>query len=810
VADDFGSAIYTHCAPGQGTEGIGGMQFQSTSAGVHADALALIRRHLIYETPEALVRQQKPVEAFPPSFAHVHDELFATAAGVYLGREVDGPRQGNHLTHAIVTSDPASYHSVRPAQLFRAPFWRRDPESTTNSERVIVSWQPGALDAAEASRFVNSQPNGSAMLADLLAALLELRENGDQQDARRVLFISDDADPVISWLTAATMLIPQEEALRIGFKVFVTDPARSALPVIAIHPDWTHSSLSISDSRGYIVFDLMQNRWSQVPRNADAEHWARLFCNEDPYNVSDAVELAAASGLSAATARDLATTVLLGRMPPDADTEAFGRWLRTGPRALREAYGGAVVDAMTQSQDPKILRHIDLITGSQFPGRSDRTRLALLRQELDLALQCETPPLGVPLGNSTWGGPIPRNVSEQAKPEATRLVTEYLRRSKGSAFDAVLRVSAKFGVSVPLEQVQDATDTFIAYWADNPAAAFDPSSWPPDPPAYQMLMDELSRRVLHRPSVAVTIADQWWDHLGNWTPDRADVTSPLQCALLSAAMANSRLQDRLRIVHNLLHRDYLSNSSYNKLIDVLWQRITPTTQELGQLCEAVPAGTELDPKIFIDLVADAAGDPVRLPELELCASLSAKRLLSIDSYISELIEYHHWLQRCESTLAEGFTPGDLDQYLQQVPPALVAAHAGRLARSLLAVNDVVQVVEAVRILPESVAVAYLNLLSHFGEGPTTSRVAVAFGVWWMSDSWWTRVDPGGGLQRTLRGVLERWYESASNREYKEVAKLIAPLGSEVVESYKNGQRPRRRFFWVAQIAHPQAHKRGDR
>ena len=127
ASDDFGAAIYTNCAPGEGLEAVGGMQFQSSSAGVDRETLAVIRRHVIYELPEQLIQEEQPVEEFPPSFAHVHDRVFATAAGVYVGREADGSRQGNHLTHAVVTDDPRAYRSVRPAQLFHAPFWRTEP-----------------------------------------------------------------------------------------------------------------------------------------------------------------------------------------------------------------------------------------------------------------------------------------------------------------------------------------------------------------------------------------------------------------------------------------------------------------------------------------------------------------------------------------------------------------------------------------------------------------------------------------------------------------------------------------------------------
>ena len=64
AASDFGTAIYTNCAPGDGLEPVGGMQFQSRSAGVDREVLGIIRRHLIYEPPVRLIQERQPVDAF--------------------------------------------------------------------------------------------------------------------------------------------------------------------------------------------------------------------------------------------------------------------------------------------------------------------------------------------------------------------------------------------------------------------------------------------------------------------------------------------------------------------------------------------------------------------------------------------------------------------------------------------------------------------------------------------------------------------------------------------------------------------------
>jgi len=804
VADDFGTAIYTNCAPGQGLGGVGGMQFQSCSAGVDPKALALIRRHLIYEPPERFILERQSIETFPPSFAHVHDGLFATAAGVYIGREADGPRQGNHLTHAIFSSDAGSYHSIRPAQMFRAPFWRNQPEPTTHSERLTVPLQPRPFDAADACRFVNSQPSGDALLTALLAALLALGKGGGSPHSRRVLFISEAVDPVLYWLTAATLLIPHHDAVRIGFKVFTTDPARSALPVLAVHPDWARSSATVEDDRGYAVFDLVQHRWSQMPENTDAQHWANLFCTADPYEVSDAVELAAASGLSADSARDLATAVLWGHIPEHADADALVTWLRTGPPVAREAYGGKLFDALLQLQDPNLLLSLDLIATTQFPGRSDNIRLSLLRRQLDDALAHQSLPRQVQSSRSSVfaSDRARRRMSTQVEPEATQLVTEYLRQAEGAAFDRVMRVGAKFGVSVPLEHVLQATVAFVAWLADNPAAAYDPSRWPPEPPVHRMLIGELSKRITSRPASATSTADQWWNRLGNWTPDRADITSPLDRALVSASMANSGEQDRLRIVRATLGRrgSFGIEAYYSELATVLWDRVTATTQEICVLRDAVPAGTKLDPGIFSGVLARVTGDPTGLPELELCADLSAKRLLVLDTQAVELIESHRWLEQCEYRLSAGAPPADLIGVMQLVPPPLVTAHAWKLARSLLAIEDPVLAMSLAPRLPTSVALAYLRALGgNAAHSGTPASIAVAFTISRLPDMWWAQLDARGDLRKALIAEMEKRREEMSGKESKEVARRLAPLGDEMLKAWKGGSGWWRRYLWVARF-----------
>ena len=797
MADAFGTAIFTDCAPGQGLSGSGGMQFQSRSPGVGGYALDLIRRHLIYETPQRLIIEREPVEAFPPSFAHAYDKMFATAAGVYLGREAGGYRQGNHLTHAIVTTDARTYRSVRPAQLFGAPFWRTEPAATADSEELAAPWQPGPFNAGEACRFVGAQRDGLALLTALLAALLAILDRDGTSHARRVLFISEQPGPVLSWLAAATLLIPQQQALKIGFKVFTADPARSALPVVAMHPKWSRSTATVEDDYGYAVFDLIRHEWTAVTEPPEARYWARLFCEADPYDVIEAVELAAASGLTGEAALDLAAAAVLGRTPPPASTRTLVSWLRTGPPALCEAYGGTLIDALAQLGDLDMLGGIEAIIQEKYPSRRDEMQLALLRLELEHARQG---------GGSYRPGYRGQIMSATAEDKAAQLVAKSLRGAREEVFNAVLRVADRFGISVSLDAVHKAAAAFVAYWADHPEEDFDPGRWPADPPVHDMLRDELSARLVRTPTSAPMIADQWWDRLWRWKPDQADVALPLHRALLSAAMLHSDDPNRLHIVKaNLTRRAApVPGGHYRKVVAALWARTPATAAELGVLCKLVPPDADLAVKDGSELhynlvaaLADELGDPVELASLELYTKLS-QRGVPLDEAAAKLMAEHGWLCRLESHPYDVTRlPPEAEIRLLSIQPALLAAHAEPLAGCLLTIEDPTRVARLVDRLPGPVVDAYLREVPRHWERPLMpSQIAVLFAIRCRPDDWWAAREAGSTHRYRLEDVLTSWCRVMPEASVGDVARLLDPLGADLARDWNRwSHSQRRRTDW---------------
>src|SRR5262249_55629546 len=163
-----------------------------------------------------------------------------------------GTREGNQLTHSVITTDPDAYGLLRPAQLFGAQFWRSEPVDGTSCPPV-EDVQTGPFDASSIQEFVAAQGDGAGLLGVLVTTL----EPVQQPKARRLLFVADRVEPVLRWLTAATLLIPHRQALNIGFKVFTTNPGYAAQPVLAVHPDWDSSTATVDNDLGYVVVDLV-------------------------------------------------------------------------------------------------------------------------------------------------------------------------------------------------------------------------------------------------------------------------------------------------------------------------------------------------------------------------------------------------------------------------------------------------------------------------------------------------------------------------------------------------------------------------
>ena len=134
-----------------------------------------------------------------PALSHGHDDGYWTARTSADGR-----------THSLTTPDPQLYGPIRPAQLWDAPWWADGP----GGPEVQAEPEPGSLTAEELRGWVLDQA-GAALLTALHSAIERALDGGP-----RVVLVAPDAATAVRWIAAATLLLPQETALRTSFSAF--------------------------------------------------------------------------------------------------------------------------------------------------------------------------------------------------------------------------------------------------------------------------------------------------------------------------------------------------------------------------------------------------------------------------------------------------------------------------------------------------------------------------------------------------------------------------------------------------------------
>jgi hypothetical protein len=585
----FETLVYTDCRPGESVTGTAGMGFRARSPGADAAAMDVVKRHLLYEAPENWMRQSRPPPDYPRSYAHTAGRYLASARGVYLGREVSGARQGNHLTHAIVAADHRAYGLVRPAQLLDAPFWINPPGPVRDCDPINGRLPRGPFDAHEAQTFVASEFRGAELLMSLVTAL--------EQPNRRVLFIARDSGEVLRWLATATLLLPQAEAVRIGFKIFTTNPAFATQQVLAIHPDWNSSAARVDNDLGYQIFDLVERDWTHVQPSPRASRWVRLFLGEDPFDVVDAVELAATVGRpgvpsTGTTATAVAAAAVLGHPPRDGtEAEAAVEWLRTGPELTVDVYGARLFEVLMGAVDELPQPVVDLLFTALTERRLGTGAVgiqALFRAELRRA------------ADTGAAGPTGRTAPADAWDAARRHAAEAevaaaIRRAGPAHLDAILRVATRFGVPVQHAAVEPQVRAFVEAWADDPGRRYDPSAWPNGADLAAALRTVLNDRlgadldgtVLHR------IGTDWWSTLPVSAVPPAD---DLDVALIAARMVLSLPTERERFVDDAIERCRTAPDpadAFTRTVAAMWRRDAPRLADAQKIRRAAPRGVRI-------------------------------------------------------------------------------------------------------------------------------------------------------------------------------------------------------------------------
>lgn len=553
----FGSLYYTDCRPGQGLLGGAGFQFQATSGNVASDVRELVARTVLYEPPSVWMRERRPVEQYPRSLAHVADGgRYVTAAGRYLGAEAGGMREGNQFTHAIVTDDLASYGLARPAQLWGASWWAGQPGPTTVCDPVLAEPAPGPWHAQAVRDRITENPHAERWLVALLSALHGLSD----PDRIRILIVSADAETAAVWIAAATLLLPRKDALGIGFKVYATNPHYSPHQILAVHPDWAQP---LTTSSGFSVFDLVENRHATIAPTDSAKFWVPRFLERDPFDVVDAIEFAGVHGRAAAQGQQTnqsyrnsaadrlaAMAVAAGeRATTTAHAAMLAQWLAAVPLQTAQLSAEAVVDAVvTGVHDVPSLRALDSAAhGRDVPAVAAAVRRALAEAEVHETYR-RTGQHGT---NQAALAPAEGSPADRAP--VVGIIERSLASARPELLPSLLILAKRFHVTPQIANFLDAAQAFVAWWADNPDSAIDPSGWCSGAELVDLLRDELTMRLRdsRRPNTERAIYSHWWRLLWATVIDPAD---PLDRSVIDAGTGQADSTTRRQVQFAMLRR----------------------------------------------------------------------------------------------------------------------------------------------------------------------------------------------------------------------------------------------------------------
>lgn len=547
--ETFGRLLYTDCLPGTGRGAGGGFQVQAQSAGVDTAQSALAVGSLLYEVQVPWLSERRPIGEFPLGLAHASGTGYGTAQGQYTGKAAAGGRDGNHVTDCLLAVDGDLYGAIRPAQLWRSDLWRSAPWPDRECPPLpAAELEAGPLTVDAVADWARARPERGPVLARLLTVLENPR-------GRRVVVVSDGPDEAMTWIAAATLLLPTRRALDVSFKVFSSIPLR-AEHRIAAAPASLFPQIAPGRDEAALVLDATSCACDETATSARAAFFTeKLLADADPYDVVDAVELAAAldgdgdgDGASRLGGREAMLTAWALTRPdePVADPAALYRWLSGTSRALLDEHGPAVSALILTTAPPAdVLRWLDgAVTGKRLAVDPVAVRVHLFAAELaEIRDGRGTAALDAPLPA------VPLDASTRRDAES-RLSSALLLGSAKQA-DLLLCLARRHGISPDLAPpLQKRLKDFVSAWIDHPGG-YHPDLWALRVSVLDIAHDELRDRFMSGGAVAVAGAIQ---RLNRLFDDRADLTDPLDCHIQASLIATGPRAARVERLRLLLAR----------------------------------------------------------------------------------------------------------------------------------------------------------------------------------------------------------------------------------------------------------------
>jgi hypothetical protein len=350
----------------------------------------------------------------------------------------------------------------------------------------------------------------------VLTRLLSVLED---PDGHRVVMVADDPDEAMSWIAAATLLLPSRQALGVSFKVFSSAPIDAKHRIVAA-PAALFPRIAPGLVSQRFVLDARTGAADEVETSERATFFASRFiaADEDPYDVVDAVELTDALG----GGRDAMLTAWALTRPdqPYPEPGALIRWLTgTGPALISEhgpAVASMILDAGPSAQ---ALRWLDgAATGQGLDIDPAAVRAQLLTAELEEIRDGQPGPVERVLP----AAPLDASTQRDAESE----LSSALLLSSDQQADLLLCLARRHGIQPELAPpLERRLGDFVTSWIDHPAE-YHPDSWVLRTQLLNFAHDVLRGRMAEAglPGVANAVK-----RLNRHFADRADLAEPLDC-----------------------------------------------------------------------------------------------------------------------------------------------------------------------------------------------------------------------------------------------------------------------------------------
>lgn len=540
TGENFDRLLYTDCLPGTGRGAGGGFQVQAQSPGVDPEQAKLAAGSLLYEVQVPWLNQRLPVSEFPLGCAHTHGAGYGTAQSRYLGKTAAGGRDGNHLADCLLTRDGDLYGAVRPAQLWRSALWR--DESWPDKECPpldAADLEAGLLTTDAVADWARARPERAAVLARLLTVL-------EDPAGRRVVIVSDGPDEAMTWIAAATLLLPARAALDVSFKVFSAIPLRADHRVVAA-PAALFPQLGPGRGGSAFVLDARACTADEVTASERAAFFTQRFTSDgDPYDAVDAVELADLLNPEGVLGdHDAIATAWALTKPGEPLTEpaALFRWLSSAQAALLEEHGPAVAALLLDAApSPQVLRWIDrAVAAKQLAADPAAVRLQLLAAELGEIRDGKAAAVS--------GHPLPLvPLDASAYRDAESELSSAILLAADQQADLLLCLAKRHGITPELAALRDRLGAFVTTWMAHPDR-FHPEGWAVQGEILDHAHDVLREQARTGGTAAIRDAVR---RLNSYFYDRADLTDMLDCHIQASLIAEGRRSDYLGRLRQLL------------------------------------------------------------------------------------------------------------------------------------------------------------------------------------------------------------------------------------------------------------------